>query len=388
MREITIALCGANGFGLFYVENLLEGAGEHAVRFVACVDTAEPRKRAELENAGVRIFTSLEAMYDALPCPDLVIVSTPIGCHSEHTLLCLSKGSHVLCEKPVASTVEDARAMQAAADEAGLILSIGYQWSYSPAIQELKRLVMSGALGESQCLKTLVMWPRTEKYYGRNAWAGAIKDERGGWVLDSPVMNAVSHYLHNALYVLGDEVGSSASFTGLEAELFRAYPIENYDTAALRMKTPQGATVLFYTTHVAKTFIGPMLNFRFDRATVTFADYNLRDGGPNTGIVVRHDDGRVDNLGNPFVGSAGKIWQTVDAIREGGETPCGAGAATPHLEAVHAAQRFPIKSFGPDRVERLAARDGTCQLWVPGLEPLLVACYDQEVLPSELNSVL
>lgn len=390
-EELSMALCGVNGYGVYYVKELLAGAAAHRVRFIAAADRSEPRMKSELKAAGVQIFTSLDAIYNAGMQPDVVILATPIASHREQTEFCLARGSHVLCEKPMAATLEDVVAMQTAADKSGLILSIGYQWCFNPAIQALKQKVLSGELGRPLCLKTLVHWPRTDAYYKRNAWAGAVSDENGAPVLDSPVMNAAAHYLQNALYVLGGTVDTSAEIRDMAAELYRAYPIENYDTAALRMTVNDGVPVLFYATHAALKFVGPLFCYRFEKASVYFADYNSNEGlaDPdgmrfNTGIVVRYQDGRVENLGNPWNQAEDKIWQLAEAVRSGGGSLCGAKGARSHLEAVLAAQRFPIKTFPDSQIVQTVQPNGEVQRWVPGLENLFHACYDQEVLPAEL----
>lgn len=391
ISTVSAALCGANGYGRYYVKALLNDAEAHGIRFSAVVDWSEPQMRSELDAADVKVFRSLEAMYEAGISPDFVILCTGIGSHRDQSEFCLSKGSHVLCEKPAAATVEDARAMQFAAERARRILSIGYQWCYNQSVQNLKKLVLSGALGKPIRMKTLVHWPRTDAYYNRNSWAGAVMDENGSPVFDSPVMNAVAHYLQNALYVLGETVDTSAEVHDVEAELFRVYPIENYDTAALRMKVGNGVECLFYTTHAAAKFVGPMFCYRFEKASVYFSDYNSNEGlaDPdamrlNTGFVVRYDDGRVENLGNPWDDAENKIWQLADAIRAGGESLCSAKGATSHLEAVHAVQKFPVKTFPEERIAKAIQSDGSVQHWVPGLEALFLACYDQGILPSEL----
>ena len=86
-------------------------------------------------------------------------------------------------------------------------------------------------------------------YYNRNDWAGRIKSDSGEWVLDSPANNAMAHYLHNALYVLGETPTTSARPISVQAELYRANPIENYDAAVLRVMTDKNVEVLFYGAH-------------------------------------------------------------------------------------------------------------------------------------------
>ncbi len=105
---------------------------------------------------------------------------------------------------------------------------------------------MEGVFGRAVRLKTITLWPRTHSHYARSRWAGRIKDDHGSWVLDSPVNNATAHYLHNMLYLLGKTTNSSARPASVEAELYRANNIENYDTGALRIKTEEGAEIFSF----------------------------------------------------------------------------------------------------------------------------------------------
>ena len=105
-------------------------------------------------------------------------------------LAALAHGSHVLCEKPLCVTPADATAMTRARDAAGRQVAIGYQWSFSAAIQRLKADILAGVLGRPKRMRCLVLWPRDETYYGRNRWAGAKRDAHGNLVLDRPVNNA------------------------------------------------------------------------------------------------------------------------------------------------------------------------------------------------------
>ena len=132
------------------------------------------------------------------------------------------------------------------------MVAIGYQWSFSPAIQRLKGDIAAGVFGAPKRLKTIVLWPRDETYYSRNRWAGKQRDEAGNPIFDSPVSNACAHYLHNMLYVLGDAVDRSAIPSRVSAELYRAHPIENYDTAALRCWTDRGVEILFIVSHATR----------------------------------------------------------------------------------------------------------------------------------------
>lgn len=69
------------------------------------------------------------------------------------------------------------------------------------------------------------------------------------WLLDSVASNAAAHYLHNILFLTGNEMEISADPIKIEAEVYRANPIEMFDTCALRIRTADDAELLFYAAH-------------------------------------------------------------------------------------------------------------------------------------------
>jgi hypothetical protein len=122
----------------------------------------------------------------------------------------------------------------------------------------LKRDLLEGRYGRPLRLATLCAWPRDRAYYRRNSWAGRLRDrDSGAWVLDSPANNAMAHFLHNALFVLGPAMAHSALPAAVTAELARAYPIDSADTAACRVMTDGGCEVLFLASHVTERPIEP-----------------------------------------------------------------------------------------------------------------------------------
>ncbi len=377
MRErVTAVLSGIGGYGEIYLKALLSEAGRERVALVGAVDPQPERCRRldELRALGVPIFASLEAFY-AERSAQLAVIAAPIHEHCPQTCLALERGSHVLCEKPLAATVQDADRMAAARDRAGRSVAIGYQWSFSPAILGLKRDVMAGRYGRPRRLTALVLWPRDRAYYQRNDWAGRQRAPNGAWVLDSPVNNAAAHYLHNMLFVLGDAVDRSARPAGVQAELYRANPIDNYDTAALRCVTDRGVEILFYVSHAVQENAGPMFDFEFERGTVRY-------DGPASQIVGRLDDGQVVDYGSPDEDDAAKLWAAVDAAARGGPVPCGIEAARAHTLVMNGAQEScPIADFGP--LARSVDGPSAPLMVVEGLAEALLACKARRQLPSE-----
>jgi predicted dehydrogenase len=85
---------------------------------------------------------------DALPHLDAVVIATPPTTHVPIALLAMAAGKHVLVEKPLAPTTEEARCLVQAADDTGMTLMVGHTFEYNPAVWKLRELVQSQALGE------------------------------------------------------------------------------------------------------------------------------------------------------------------------------------------------------------------------------------------------
>ncbi|HEV2296550.1 MAG TPA: Gfo/Idh/MocA family oxidoreductase [Tepidisphaeraceae bacterium] len=384
MAESTsVALVGIGGYGSIYVSALLEAAGRvREQQFIAAVDPSPALcdRLEELRGRQIPIYASLETLYEHHR-PDLVVISSPFHLHAAQAVTALEHGSHVLCEKPMCVTVRQAQEMRCARDRAGRHVAIGYQWSFSPAIQRLKSDIQAGLFGRAKRLKTIVLWPRDESYYGRNRWAGRQYDEQGGPIFDSPVSNACAHYLHNMLYVLGAQTDRSAAPDRVTAELYRAHPIENYDTAALRCWTVDGVEILFVVSHATRQTHGPELRYEFEKAVVTFAEHR---GGE---IIARFNDGAERNYGSPWESSdTGKLWATLRAIRSGAPTVCGIEAAVAQTQVTAAVQEsMPSPLPFPPNLVRVEGEPGARKTWVEGLEAVLAESYQQCRLPSELN---
>jgi predicted dehydrogenase len=380
-EPVSIVLVGAGGYGAMYLSTLLDERDDTRFRLVGVVEPAlqQCARLSALQTLGVPVYPSLEEFYHTNQA-DLVVVSSPIHQHCRQTCLALERGSHVLCEKPPAATIQDVDRMIEARDRVGKWVAVGYQWSFVAPIQELKRDVQSGRFGAARRLKSLCLWPRDETYYRRNDWAGRRRHEGGAWILDSPVNNAMAHDLHNMLYVLGDETDRSAQPIEVVAELYRANDIENFDSAALRVRTEAGAEILFYGSHAVAGEMGPAFNFEFERATIEYA-------GGQSDVVARFGDGSITRYASPesqphFT----KLWTCVACVSGSGNVPCGLEAARPHTLCVNGAQDScgEITVFPPPLIHVTGSAPRRL-VWVEGLAEDLRQCYDTSLLPSELG---
>ncbi len=85
---------------------------------------------------------------------DLVYIGTPNDVHSAHALAAMEHGKHVLIEKPMAVTLEDADEMIATADRNGVLLGVNVKHSFEPRIQKIRALARTGELGRLRMINS------------------------------------------------------------------------------------------------------------------------------------------------------------------------------------------------------------------------------------------
>lgn len=378
-EQVSIVLVGIGGYGNTYVSALLQSE-DKSWRLAGVVDPLASKAPgyATLQELKLPFYASMEEFY-AENSADLAVIASPIQYHCAQTCTALQHGSNVLCEKPISAVIQEVEQMIAARDRADRFVGIGYQWSFNPVTQAFKADVLAGLFGRPIRLRTMALWPRNDRYYGRNNWAGALQSPKGDWILDSPVNNACAHYLHNMLYVIGPAVDRSAAPATIQAELYRANPITNYDTAALRVMTTCGAEILFYTTHAVTRSCGPEYIFEFEKGTVTY-EYKTR--------IVRATfrDGGSKEYGCPDTQSHTKLWDAIAACRGERQIVCGLEASMMHTLCVNGAQDSvpAVKDFPASWVYK-AGVPGSQVRAMPGLADLMPAAYEAGKLMSEVQ---
>lgn len=380
-KPASIVLVGIGGMGSVYLSALLENRPGGSFRIEGAVDPFPQRcpYLDELHSLPVPVFESLDEFY-AKHQADLAIISSPIHFHCAQTCLALSQASYILCEKPAAATVQEVRQMTGAEKTAQKWVAIGYQWSFSAAVQNLKRDIRQGLFGQPKRLRCLYLWPRDETYYHRNDWAGKQKDEAGRWILDSPMNNAMAHDLHNMFYVLGEKRETSALPRRVEAELYRAYDIPNFDTAALRCFTDANVEILFYVSHATTVDTGPIFSYEFEKGTIA-------SRGRNSEIMARLSDGSIKNYGSPESEPLEKMWEAINLVGSAGLPACGLEAAMSQTLCLNGAQdSMPQVQDFPRSLLLEQGEPGRRAISVRGLDEVFKKCYEKRLLPSELGA--
>lgn len=375
-RPVRVVQIGIGGMGFHYLKTLLTGFPPGKVNLCGVVDPYPDRSELynEIKKRDVPVCSSFKELLDSGLTADLVVISSPLQHHVSQSLEAIGAGSHVLCEKPLAATIQEAdRLIQDTRLDIHWI-RIGYQWSYSTAVQELKKDIMSGRFGKFIRAKSLYLWPRNTAYYSRNDWAGRIKDSENHWVLDSPANSAMAHDLHNLLFLLGGSLDRCAKPVEVTAEIYKAYPIENYDTVACRFLMREGGELLFYATHATPETIGPMFSLEFEHTTVNFGEKEREIVATDAaGVEKKYGSPEADD---PFK----KLFEAVDAVHTPKPVVCGPEAARSQTLCVNGIQDAvkDIRSFPQSMIET----DGK-KIWVKDLQNSFLICYKNGTLPHE-----
>jgi len=232
---LKIAIIGTGNISHNHIQGYLEFADR--CQIVALVDIypekAEEKKRHYgLTNA--KVYASHEEILGDTEI-DVFDVCTPPYVHAEISINALNAGKHVLCEKPMAASLQECDAMISAAKESGKTLSIIAQNRFTDAFWRLKKVLDSGETGKVCHAQVDSFWWRGHSYYDL-WWRGTWEKEAGGCTLNHAV-----HHIDAIQWMLGfpSEVVSmitNAAHDNAEVEDLSA-AIFKYDSGALTQLT-------------------------------------------------------------------------------------------------------------------------------------------------------
>lgn len=203
MSKIKVGVIGCGTIAdSVHIPNYVYNCDNVEVKYFC--DIIPERATAAVEKYGCGI--AVTDYHDVLSDPDVVAVSvcTPNKEHTTISIDALRAGKHVLCEKPAARTYEEARQMQIVQHETGKTLNIGVVNRFNSAVNEIRKMIISGELGD---LYHVYVSFRAHRSIPGLGGAYTNKDISGGGVL----IDWGVHYLDLALYCIGDPKPLSAS---------------------------------------------------------------------------------------------------------------------------------------------------------------------------------
>ncbi len=207
-KKLGWGLIGASDIAKTRMIDAINGQPDSAV--VAVMSTSEERAKRYAADAGIsHYYASVEALL-ADPEIDVVYISTTNERHKHEAMLAAKSGKHVLCEKPLALTMADARQMLESCQQAHVVLGTNHHLRNAVTHRTVRRLIKEGAIGKplaARVFHAVYLPPRLQGWRLDNPEAG------GGVILDITVHDADT--LHFALDDDAEEVVALSGRQGL-----------------------------------------------------------------------------------------------------------------------------------------------------------------------------
>lgn len=206
---------------------------------VAVTDKNPEIAEAFAREYGIDTWTADNDEFFSLPM-DLVTICTPHPAHEDGVVRAAQRGLHVLCEKPVAVTLESIDRMISACDTAGVRFCVLFQRRFWPAVTRIREALDSGEIGTPVLGSVNVRFRRDREYY-QDEWRGRWDTEGGGVLINQAI-----HHIDLLQWFLGDAVAVSGSIRTLR----HTEVMEVEDSAVAHVEFASGAiaTILATTT--------------------------------------------------------------------------------------------------------------------------------------------
>ncbi len=230
---LKFAIIGCGRISYKHVEALVNNKAEG--KLIATCDVVEEKAiekaneyKSKMNSSDeVHIYTDYKKMIEEIK-PDVVTIATESGYHAEIALYCLNKGIHVIVEKPMALSTEDAEKMIKAADKNKVKLCVCHQNRFNPSIQKLRKAIEGNRFGKLVNGTARILWNRNMGYYEQAPW-------RGTWELDGgTLMNQCIHNIDLLQWMMGGEIETVYAQTGT---FLRDIEAEDFGAIIVRFKT-------------------------------------------------------------------------------------------------------------------------------------------------------
>ncbi|MEH7254009.1 Gfo/Idh/MocA family oxidoreductase [Neobacillus niacini] len=329
MEKLRVAVIGCGSIAQH--RHLPEYQSNKNVELIAVCDINEERAQAVAEKYGVKAYTNYEELLSS-GSVDAVSVCTPNYLHAPISIAALKSGIHVLCEKPMATSKDEAEAMIAAAKESGKKLMIGHNQRFVPSHQKARQLIQSGEVGKIYSFRTA---------FGHGGPEGWSVEGKEGWFFqkEKAFVGAMGDLgVHKAdllRYVLGEEITEVGSFVETSAKDFADVD----DNAVCVLKTESGiiGTLAASWAYVSKE----------DNSTIIYGEkaiLRLEDDPTNSlviqyanGEVVKYELGKIQSNEDGGQNNSHVIEKFVESILQDQEPPVPGEEGMKSLEVILAA---------------------------------------------------
>ena len=196
MNKVRVGMIGCGGIAVGkHLPALAKLPQVDIVGFYDIIEERAAQAESDFGSSDAKIYDDYRRLLED-PSIDVVHVCTPNDTHAEISIAALEAGKHVMCEKPMAKTAEEARRMVEAAKRTGRKLTIGYQNRFRDDSLYLKKLCESGGLGEIYYAKAHALRRRAVP-----TWGVFLDEEKQG---GGPLIDIGTHALDLTLWMMNN----------------------------------------------------------------------------------------------------------------------------------------------------------------------------------------
>jgi UDP-N-acetyl-2-amino-2-deoxyglucuronate dehydrogenase len=208
---INVAVIGAGAISSLHIEGYLAFPGRCRIVSVADIDQTRAERQIARYGLGVAAVGDIGQVVSGQGV-DLASVCTPPGTHAEIAARLLAAGIHTLCEKPMATSLQECDAILTAAQRSGAVLSVVAQNRFTTPMARLKQVLDSGLAGRVLHAQVDSLWWRGASYYDL-WWRGTWQSEGGGCTLNHAV-----HHIDALQWMIGLPTEVQAMFANVAHE--------------------------------------------------------------------------------------------------------------------------------------------------------------------------
>lgn len=192
MTKLNFAIIGCGRIAQRHVEHIT-----NIGKLVSVCDILVERAEKLASQTGAVPYNDVTEMLEKEKTIDIVSICSPNGLHALHSIQALNAGFHVLCEKPMATSVHDCGEMIKAAESANKRLFVIKQNRFNPPVVEVKKLIEENQLGKIFSIQLSCFWNRNPSYY-KDTWKGTKKLDGG------TLYTQFSHFIDLLYFLIGD----------------------------------------------------------------------------------------------------------------------------------------------------------------------------------------
>lgn len=231
MSKINFVIIGCGRISKNHVEALINNSDNCNLVALCDIDESKATERKKqyennVENTNVKVYTDYIQMLQNEDI-DTVSICTESGYHAKIAIDCLNYGKHVLIEKPMALSLEDADRIIELGIQKNLKVGVCHQNRFNPPIQKLRRAIEEGRFGKIINGTARILWTRDQNYYNQAPWRGT-KALDGG-----TLMNQCIHNIDLLQWMMGSEIEKVHCERG---NFLRNIEMEDFGAILIRFK--------------------------------------------------------------------------------------------------------------------------------------------------------